>query len=76
MSLEVKADRSIVFRIRAPRAEIVTLDAADIPGISGQNAPKFVKSEAGVWETMVGPVPPGAYRYWRDYLEEFAPMLC
>lgn len=85
VSPEVKADGRVTFRIRAPRAERVALDAADItalyagggPGpLAGaatpaippgatmpQTGPVFTKSENGIWEAAVGPLPAGAYRY-------------
>ena len=49
------------FRVFAPRADAVTLMSADLlgdgPGMSMQ------KGESGVWETTVGPLEAGAYRY-------------
>ncbi len=61
-SPEVQQDRRIVFRILAPKAEAVSLQAGDIPGMM-RVGPKFVKGENGVWEATVGPIEPGAYRY-------------
>ncbi|MBN2318868.1 MAG: esterase [Acidobacteria bacterium] len=61
-SPEVLQDGRVVFRILAPDAGSVGLQGSDIPGLM-QAAPKFTKNEEGVWETTVGPVPPGAYRY-------------
>jgi len=61
-SPEVLQDGRVVFRILAPEADSVGLQGSDIPGLM-QNAPKFTRNEEGVWETTVGPVPPGAYRY-------------
>ncbi|HLJ58032.1 MAG TPA: alpha/beta hydrolase-fold protein [Chthonomonadaceae bacterium] len=61
VSPEVSPDRRIVFRIYAPRAESVRLNAGDIPGVGGGGAMK--KDDNGVWELTVDPVPPGAYRY-------------
>lgn len=60
-SPEVTADRHLVFRIRAPKAEAVRLSAGDIPG-NGQGAP-MTKDTNGVWEVTLGPIEPGAYRY-------------
>ena len=56
------SDRRIAFRILAPQAKTVTLRAGDIPGL-GREGAKFTKSENGVWETTIGPIDPGAYRY-------------
>lgn len=61
-SPEVLSDGRIVFRILAPDAQSVGLQASDIPG-SARTDLKFAKTENGVWEAAVGPVPPGAYRY-------------
>ena len=41
-------------------AQAVRLAASDIPGL-GQGA--MIKGDNGVWETTIGPVDPGAYRY-------------
>ncbi|MBN1632257.1 MAG: esterase, partial [Thermoleophilia bacterium] len=62
-SPEVLPDGKVVFRIVAAEAESVGLSAGDIPGISGDAAPKFTKGDNGVWEATIGPVDPGAYRY-------------
>ena len=61
VSPDVTADRRIVFRILAPQAQAVRLNASDIPGLGP--ASQLTKGENGVWETTSGPVPAGAYRY-------------
>ncbi len=61
-SPEVLPDGRIVFRILAPKAESVGLQASDILGLA-RGGPQFVKGENGVWEATIGPVEPGAYRY-------------
>lgn len=60
-SPEVKDDRTIVFRLRAPSADAVRLESSDIPNL-GRGA-EMSRSDEGVWEATVGPVEPGAYRY-------------
>ena len=60
-SPEVSADRRISFRIYAPQAREVRLNASDIPGI-GQNS-LLTKSDSGVWELTLPPLDSGAYRY-------------
>ncbi|HEY1065204.1 MAG TPA: alpha/beta hydrolase-fold protein, partial [Pirellulales bacterium] len=60
-SPEVQADRSLVFRVFAPKAEAVKLQGGDVPGVPQGGA--MTKGENGVWELKVGPVPAGAYRY-------------
>ncbi len=62
VSPEVTAEKKIVFRILAPKAAGVVLQAGDIQGLP-KGGPQLVKGENGVWETTVGPVTPGAYRY-------------
>jgi enterochelin esterase family protein len=61
-SPEVSRDRHIVFRIYAPKANAVTLDSIDIPDPILKRG-KFIKGGNGVWETTLGPVDAGAYRY-------------
>jgi enterochelin esterase family protein len=61
-SPEVLPDGRVVFRIFAPKAESVGLQASDIPGLQ-RGGPQFAKGENGVWEATIGPIQPGAYRY-------------
>ena len=61
VSPDVAADRRITFRIYAPNAQAIRLAAGDIPGV-GQTT-QLTKAENGVWEVVVGPIDPGAYRY-------------
>ncbi len=63
-SPEVAPDRTVAFRILAPKAQTVQLaSSGDIPGIGfGQSKPLSQNSN-GVWEASIGPLPPGAYRY-------------
>jgi enterochelin esterase-like enzyme len=61
-SPEVLSDGRIVFRISAPKADTVGLQASDISGFE-RSGPQFVKGENGVWEATIGPIAAGAYRY-------------
>ena len=61
ISPEVSTDRRITFRILAPQAQQVRMNASDIPNM-GQSA-TLTKGDTGVWSTTVGPVEPGSYRY-------------
>ena len=54
-SPEVRPDRTIVFRLRAPEAAHVTLSFAGSKPMS--------KDDAGVWSVTVGPVDPEIYQY-------------
>ncbi len=60
-SLEVSPERKVTFRIFAPKSQAVRLGSSDIPGLGP--AAEMKKADNGVWETTVGPVPAGAYRY-------------
>jgi enterochelin esterase family protein len=61
VSPEVSAERTIVFRIHAPKAEAIRVVGGDLPG-NGPGA-AMTKGDNGVWEVKLGPVPAGAYRY-------------
>ena len=63
-SPEVLADRQIAFRIFAPKAQQIRLFSTDIFGSERQR--DLTKAERGVWEVTVGPIDPGAYRYYFD----------
>lgn len=63
-SPEVQGDRRIVFRLFAPQAQRVRLFRGDIPGKESHFA--MTRGTEGVWETTVGPVPAGAFRYRFD----------
>jgi enterochelin esterase-like enzyme len=74
VSPEVKPDRSVVFRIRAPQAQSVRVSGGDIPALAGGGrgaaAPgdppppgQMTKDESGVWAVTLPPIDPGAYRY-------------
>ena len=71
-SVEVQPDRHVRFRIRAPNATDVKLQAEgpeSTPGITPEEAYKnmggvpMVKGEQGIWEVTIGPIEPGIYRY-------------
>ena len=78
VSPEVLSDRRVVFRIYAPSATAVTLNAGDLPPATfalpgttpvpqtpgSPGGAVFTKSDSGVWEfTTAAPAPPGAFRY-------------
>jgi enterochelin esterase family protein len=53
-------------RVAAPDAHKVELRSpGDIPGVGGRGGavPQLMKNADGIWETTVGPLPAGAYRY-------------
>jgi enterochelin esterase-like enzyme len=61
VSPEVGGDRRITFRLYAPQAQNVRVNAGDIPGL-GQTG-VMTKDERGVWTFTTAALPPGAYRY-------------
>src|ERR1700760_2427842 len=63
VSPEVHADRSVTFRLFAPKASEVLLMGS--PGILEViKEPKALqKDDKGVWSLTVGPLPPGFYTY-------------
>jgi enterochelin esterase-like enzyme len=60
-SPEVMADRQIAFRVFAPKAQAVRLFSTDIFGQEPKG--EMTKADNGLWEIIVGPILPGAYRY-------------
>ena len=71
-SVEVQPDRHVRFRIWAPNAADVKLQAEGpeaTPNITPQEAYKnmggvpLLKGDQGVWEAVIGPIEPGVYRY-------------
>lgn len=60
-SPEVTADRHIVFRIFAPKAQEVRVFSTDLFGL--KPAGEMTKGADDVWEITAGPIDPGAYRY-------------
>jgi enterochelin esterase-like enzyme len=61
VSPEVKSDRTVVFRILAPKAQAVGVFTTDMPG--GFEPRPLKKGEDGVWEATLGPIDAGTYRY-------------
>jgi len=62
VSPEVSADhKQVTFRILAPKAESIKLNAGDIPG-QPQGGPILTKGASNIWEITLD-VPPGSYRY-------------
>ncbi len=78
VSPEVLTDHRVTFRILAPNAQAVTLNAGDVPASAwasasaaapanptgGRGGRPLTKGENGVWElTTSDPIVPGAFRY-------------
>jgi enterochelin esterase-like enzyme len=63
ISSEVHSDRTVTFRISAPLATKVIFVSSDINNKEMGDKGPMKLGENGVWETTVGPLDPGAYRY-------------
>lgn len=59
LSPEVHADRRVTFRVAAPNARQVELDAT-LP----LERTAMEKGEDGLWSVTIGPIAPGLYHYW------------
>src|SRR5216683_1175140 len=57
-SCEVKPDRTVIFRMRAPEATDVK-----VGGDFVQGAQQMTKAEDGVWSVTLGPLNPAIYSY-------------
>jgi enterochelin esterase-like enzyme len=65
-SPEVRDDRTVTFRLRAPAAQQVTLTGVAILtalGKTGQRVP-FTKGSDGIWTLTVGPLKADMYQYY------------
>ena len=58
ISPEIRPDRTVTFRFRAPNAERVAVRI-----VSPQTMKRMTKSEGGVWSATVGPLEPNIYEY-------------
>ncbi|MGA2248696.1 MAG: alpha/beta hydrolase-fold protein [Verrucomicrobiota bacterium] len=61
LSPEILTNGQIAFRILAPNAHDLKLSCGDLLGYGSR--PDLTKGTNGVWELVVGPADPGAYRY-------------
>ena len=59
-SPEIHPDRSVTFRLSAPKATEVTLNGSWDNGTDL----KMTKDESGVWSTTIGPLAPQLWGYW------------
>ena len=59
-SPEIHPDRTVTFRLLAPKATEVTLNGSWDNGTDL----KMTKDEAGVWSTTIGPLAPQLWGYW------------
>src|SRR5688572_7006015 len=64
-SQDVRDDRTVTFRLKAPDAKQVLLSGVAVMtalGKTGQGVP-FTKGEDGIWTLTVGPLKPDMYAY-------------
>jgi hypothetical protein len=59
-SPEIHPDRSVTFRLLAPKATEVTLNGSWDNGTDL----KMTKDESGIWSTTIGPLAPQLWGYW------------
>ena len=59
-SPDIHADRTVTFRLLAPKASAVTLNGS---WDNGTNL-AMTKDESGVWSTTIGPLAPQLWGYW------------
>lgn len=67
ISPDVKDDRTVTFRLKAPEAKSVQLTGVAIMtglGQSGRSVPFDKKGEGGIWTLTVGPLKPDMYIYY------------
>src|SRR5687768_5748771 len=64
-SPEVKNDRTVTFRLRAPEAKKVSLAGVHILAALGKGREQvpYVKGADGIWTLTVGPMKPDMYVY-------------
>lgn len=71
-SVEVQSDRKVLFKLYAPKAAAVVLQAEgpeSTPGFTAEDARKsmagvpMTPGDDGVWQVTFGPIQPGVYRY-------------
>ena len=71
-SVELSADHHVTFRLWAPSATAVKLQAEGpeaTPGITPEQLNAYnggvpmTKGDQGIWQASIGPIAPGAYRY-------------
>ncbi|MBN1895188.1 esterase [bacterium] len=62
-SVRILQDNRVAFYVYAPKAAEVALGGTDIPGFGFGTGGKMTKRPDGVWEALIGPIPPGSYRY-------------
>jgi hypothetical protein len=63
-SPDVRDDRTVVFRLKAPDAREVLLTGAVLTALGPQTKPlPFKKGDDGIWSLTIGPLQPDMYQY-------------
>jgi hypothetical protein len=61
VSPEIHPDRTVTFRILAPKASVVSLEGG---WLAPNETVPMVKDDKGLWSATVGPLRPTVYAYW------------
>lgn len=62
-SPDVQDDHTVIFRIRAPKAESVKLSGAMLTVLDIREPIPFTKGDDGIWTLKIGPLPVDMYQY-------------
>ena len=62
-SPQVNDDHTVIFRLRAPKAESVALSGAMTTILGSRGNIPFTKGEDGIWTLTIGPLPVDMYQY-------------
>jgi enterochelin esterase family protein len=64
ISPEVMDDHTVIFRLKGPNVQSVTLSGSMFVGDEANKRVPFVKGDDGVWTCKIGPLKPEIYLYW------------
>jgi enterochelin esterase-like enzyme len=64
ISPEVYDDHTVIFRLKAPDVNKVTLTGSMFVGQDARREVPFVKDETGLWTCKIGPLVPDVYLYY------------
>ena len=64
ISPEVFDDHTVIFRLKAPNVNKVTLVGSMFVGTEARKEVPFVKDETGLWTCKIGPLDPNVYLYY------------
>jgi enterochelin esterase-like enzyme len=64
ISPEVMDDCIVIFRLKGPDVQCVTLSGSMFVGDEANKRVPFIKGDDGVWTCKIGPLKPEIYLYW------------